>query len=143
MKKTFDLIVIGTGAAAAGVASRCRRAGWSVAIIDSLPYGGTCALRGCDPKKVLVGATEALDWVRRPKDKGILADGAKINWSELMRFKHTIIAPLPESNEKWLQTEADSVGATNVIKEHRKIRAAFLARTKSVTVCPSRGHPTA
>lgn len=101
MKKTFDLIVIGTGAAAAGVASRCRRAGWSVAIIDSLPYGGTCAVRGCDPKKVLVGATEALDWVRRLKDKGVMADGAKINWSDLMRFKHTFTDPVPESNEKW------------------------------------------
>ncbi len=75
MKKTFDLIVIGTGSAAVEVASRCRRAGWSVAIIDSLPYGGTCALRGCDPKKVLVGATEALDWVRRMKDKGLIPGG--------------------------------------------------------------------
>ncbi len=101
MKKTFDLIVIGTGAAAAGVASRCRRAGWNVAIIDSLPYGGTCQLRGCDPKKVLVGATEALDWVHRMDGRGILASGAKIDWSALMRFKHTIIAPLPESNKKW------------------------------------------
>src|SRR5437764_6740480 len=33
-----------------------RSAGWEVAIIDSKPFGGTCALRGCDPKKVLVGA---------------------------------------------------------------------------------------
>ena len=47
----FDLIVIGTGAA-----FECHKAGWSVAIIDSRPYGGTCELRGCDPKKVLVGA---------------------------------------------------------------------------------------
>ncbi len=59
MPKNFDLAVIGTGSAAAGVASRCRDSGWKVAIIDSRPYGGTCALRGCDPKKVLVGATEA------------------------------------------------------------------------------------
>lgn len=27
--------------------------GWKVAIVDELPYGGTCALRGCDPKKIL------------------------------------------------------------------------------------------
>lgn len=101
MKKNFDLIVIGTGAAGAGVASRCRDAGWSVAIIDSLPYGGTCALRGCDPKKVLVGATEALDWVRRMKDKGVIASGAKIDWSGLMRFKRSFTDPVPASNEKW------------------------------------------
>ena len=58
MAKSFDLVVIGTGAAAAGVASRCKSAGWKVAIVDNLPYGGTCQLRGCDPKKVLVGAAE-------------------------------------------------------------------------------------
>ncbi len=101
MKKTFDLIVIGTGAAGAGVASRCRDAGWSVAIIDSLPYGGTCALRGCDPKKILVGATEALDWVRRMKDKGLIPGGARIGWSGLMKFKRSFTDPVPVSNEKW------------------------------------------
>ena len=56
MAKAFDLIVIGTGTAAATAANRCANAGWRVAVIDHLPYGGTCALRGCDPKKVLVGA---------------------------------------------------------------------------------------
>jgi len=56
MPKRFDVVVIGTGAAASTVATRCRAAGWQVAITDSRPFGGTCALRGCDPKKVLVGA---------------------------------------------------------------------------------------
>ena len=56
--KNFDLVVIGTGAAAGTVANRCRGAGWSVAIIDKLPFGGTCQLRGCDPKKVLRRAAE-------------------------------------------------------------------------------------
>jgi glutathione reductase (NADPH) len=55
MKSPFDLVVIGTGAAASAVAFRCQSAGWSVAILDSRPFGGTCALRGYDPKKVLVG----------------------------------------------------------------------------------------
>src|SRR5256886_11843942 len=41
------------------------RSGWRVAVVDDLPYGGTCALRGCDPKKVLVGAAELADWNRR------------------------------------------------------------------------------
>ena len=54
MSKSFDLVAIGSGAAASGVAMKCRKAGWSVALIDSQPLGGTCAVRGCDPKKVLV-----------------------------------------------------------------------------------------
>jgi glutathione reductase (NADPH) len=51
MERKFDLVVIGTGAAGSAAAHKCRKAGWDVAIIDSRPFGGTCALRGCDPKK--------------------------------------------------------------------------------------------
>ena len=73
MTRKFDLIAIGTESAASGVTSRCREAGWKVAIVDSRLFGGTCALRGCDPKKVLVGAAEAVDWTRRIKGRGIQA----------------------------------------------------------------------
>src|SRR6478672_1680940 len=99
-KKEFDLIVIGTGVAATTAAYKCKSAGWSVAIIDSLPFGGTCALRGCDPKKVLVGAAEALDWARRMEGKGLQGDGLRLDWRELMRFKRTFTDPVPKSREE-------------------------------------------
>jgi glutathione reductase (NADPH) len=47
----YDLIVIGTGVAASTVAWECHSAGWKIAVIDSRPFGGTCALRGCEPKE--------------------------------------------------------------------------------------------
>lgn len=92
----YDLVVVGSGTGAQGVAHRCRSAGWRVAIVDSFPYGGTCALRGCDPKKMLVGATEALDWVRRMHGKGLRADGMGIDWAELMAFKRTFTDVMPD-----------------------------------------------
>jgi glutathione reductase (NADPH) len=100
MKKPFDLVVIGTGSAASTVASRCRAAGWQVAIIDSRPFGGTCVLRGCDPKKVLVGAAELMDWNRRMEGKGVHADQWRIAWPELMRFKRSFTDPVPKSREE-------------------------------------------
>ena len=99
MTRRFDVIAIGTGSAASSVASRCREAGWQVAIVDSRPFGGTCALRGCDPKKVLVGAAEAVDWVRRMKGKGIQATRLQIDWPELMRFKRSFTEPVPKRRE--------------------------------------------
>lgn len=96
MTKKFDLVAIGTGSGASGVASRCRRAGWRVAIVDSRPFGGTCALRGCDPKKVLVGAADLVDWARRMAGAGIVTGGARINWAELMRFKRSFTDPVPK-----------------------------------------------
>ncbi len=100
MMRKFDVVVIGTGSAASAVASRCRSAGWQVAVIDSRPFGGTCALRGCDPKKVLVGAAEALDRVRRMRGKGITAEEIRINWQELMRFKRSFTEPVPKNREE-------------------------------------------
>jgi glutathione reductase (NADPH) len=100
MTKTFDLVAIGTGSAAATVASRCRSAGWEVAVVDSRPFGGTCALRGCDPKKVLVGVAEIIDWNRRMAGKGIKEKDVKIDWPALMRFKNTFVAPVPRHREE-------------------------------------------
>lgn len=97
---TFDLIVIGTGTAASTTASECRYAGWSVAIIDSLPFGGTCALRGCDPKKVLVEAAKIIDSNQRHENKGITGSGGvHIKWSDLIRFKRTFTDPFPKHRE--------------------------------------------
>jgi glutathione reductase (NADPH) len=70
MAKTYDLVVIGSGTAASVAANHCRNTGWRVAVIDHLPFGGTCALRGCDSKKVLVGAAEVIDHARRMQNKG-------------------------------------------------------------------------
>lgn len=66
--RAVDLIVIGSGSAAGSVASRCRGAGWTVAMIGKQPFGGTCALRGCDPKKVPVVRAQGLHFTAKPQD---------------------------------------------------------------------------
>ena len=99
MALKFDLVALGTGSAASAVASRCRSAGWQVAVVDSRPFGGTCALRGCDPKKVLVGAAQLADWGRRMKGNGVRTERMKIDWPELMRFKRTFTEPVPKNRE--------------------------------------------
>jgi glutathione reductase (NADPH) len=103
MRQNVDLAVIGTGDAGASAAYGVREAGWSVAIIDELPFGGTCALRGCDPKKILVGAGELLDWVHRMEGHGIRGE-SRIAWPDLMRFKRSIIDPRPAQHEADFRT---------------------------------------
>ena len=99
MSQRFDLIVIGTGSAGASAAHGVRKAGQTVAIIDRLPFGGTCALRGCDPKKVLVGVAELADWADRMKGHGIAGD-MRIDWHDLMRFKRSFTDPVPADREE-------------------------------------------
>ncbi|MGH8692227.1 MAG: dihydrolipoyl dehydrogenase family protein, partial [Burkholderiales bacterium] len=95
----YDLVVVGAGTAAMGAAMRVRKAGWSVAVIDFRPFGGTCALRGCDPKKVLVAGAETVDLALRMRTHGTAGE-TRIDWPELMAFKRRFTDPIPASTEE-------------------------------------------
>lgn len=92
--KSFDLIVIGGGTGGNGVARMAANAGWRVASVDSLPFGGTCALRGCDPKKMLIAVTEGVEWARNLDGKGLEAQTA-VNWPDMIAFKRTFTDAMP------------------------------------------------
>lgn len=89
MTTKFDLIIIGSGSAATTVAFKAVKSGKKVAVIDQKPIGGTCALRGCDPKKVLVGVTDSLESAKRLQGNGISELTGHIDWKELMEFKRS------------------------------------------------------
>ena len=99
MDRQFDLVVVGTGITSA-VATRCREAGWSVAVIDYRPFGGTCALRGCVPKKILVTATEAVHAARDLVGHGVRAQDIALAWPELIGFKRSMVDPTPRRTEE-------------------------------------------
>lgn len=100
MTATYDLIVIGAGMAGIAAANKCASEGWRVAIVDELPYGGTCALRGCDPKKILRRGAEILDSARLMRGKGIDDRGLSINWADLMKHKRGFTDPVPRNTEE-------------------------------------------
>jgi glutathione reductase (NADPH) len=99
MANRYELVVIGTGTAAMVAAMRVRAAGKSVAVVDFRPFGGTCALRGCDPKKVMIGGASAFDHARRMRDKGVAGD-PRLEWAGLMRFKRGFTDPVPAQHEQ-------------------------------------------
>lgn len=57
-------------------------------------------MRGCDPKKVLVGVAEVVDWVQRMDGRGVRGENTRIEWSELMRFKRSFTEPVPKNSER-------------------------------------------
>ena len=99
MDREYDLVVVGTGVTSA-VASRCREAGWTVAVVDRRPFGGTCALRGCVPKKILVSAAEAVHAARDLAETGVPVPGLTIDWASLMRYKRSLVDPTTERTER-------------------------------------------
>lgn len=101
MEKEYHIIIIGTGTAGRTLAGRAGSSGLKFAIIDSREYGGTCPLRGCDPKKVLTGVSESIDWNNRLAGKGAGAEKPlKIDWHSLIRFKRTFTEGYPPEVEK-------------------------------------------
>ena len=100
MSAHFDAFIIGTGSAGSSAAFACAKAGLKVAICDNLPFGGTCALRGCDPKKVLVAAEETVDLFRRMQSADTVNGGAEIDWPGLMKFKRSFTDPVPADRER-------------------------------------------
>jgi glutathione reductase (NADPH) len=98
-----DLIVIGAGMAGVNAARKCASSGWDVAIVDTLPYGGTCALRGCDPKKMLRRGAEIIDAARLMRGKGVDSNGLRVNWPDLMAHKRSFTDAMPENMEDGLE----------------------------------------
>ena len=102
MEKEYDIIIIGTGVAGGAFAARLP-SDMNVAVIDSREYGGTCANRGCDPKKVLVGAAELIDWNNRMEGKGG-PEHKGMDWPSLMSFKRTFTDDVPENVENYFSS---------------------------------------
>lgn len=102
--KAYDLIVIGSGPAAGLVAKRARKAGRTVAMVDKRPFGGTCGLRGCVPKKALVGVAEAVERTRLLAGKGV-DHAADLHWPDLMAHKRGFTEPITGSFLAWLERQ--------------------------------------
>src|SRR5437868_10112210 len=96
----FDVIVIGGGNAGQAVALRTAKADKRTLLVDKGDVGGLCALRGCNPKKVLVRATEVLDEVRRAHVHGIATGPVTIDWAEVIDRMHAFTDPMPAQTER-------------------------------------------
>lgn len=94
-EKTFDAIVIGSGTSAYFCITRLNLGGRKVAVVDEREYGGTCALRGCQPKKYLVANAEAVAMAAHLSGKG-LSGNPQTDWKALQQLKNDFISGIPE-----------------------------------------------
>jgi glutathione reductase (NADPH) len=137
MSEAYDVVVIGTGASGSTAAFNCRSAGLSVAVIDSHPIGGTCALRGCDPKKVLVGFSDMVAASDKLKGRGLNINSMKIDWPVLMAFKRTFTEPVSPSRQKSYQQAGISIhkGRAKFIDRNTLDVDSIRIRAKHFVIC--------
>jgi len=84
------------------VALAAAKEKWKVAIIEKKAIGGTCALWGCVPKKVLISGEELANFSQRMAAAG-LSSKTTPDWSELMAFKLRLTGSFSQGSRSSLQ----------------------------------------
>lgn len=79
----YDLFVIGAGSGGVRAARLTGKLGKRVAVAEQVQVGGTCVLRGCVPKKLLVYSSEFSQNFRDAKNFGWSVDWARFDWATL------------------------------------------------------------
>ena len=74
LNKKFDLIVIGAGSGGLAAAKRAAKYGANVCIVEGDKIGGTCVIRGCVPKKLMVYAATSRKNIINSKGYGLSHD---------------------------------------------------------------------
>lgn len=89
-----DLFVVGGGSGGVRAARVAAEHGARVAIAEASRWGGTCVVRGCVPKKLLVYASEVRQTLDDAPGQGWTIDGARHDWASLIAAKDREIARL-------------------------------------------------
>lgn len=87
MTYDYDLFVIGAGSGGVRASRLAAGTGAKVAIAEEYRYGGTCVIRGCVPKKLMVYASEFADLFEDAAGYGWTVGDSHFNWQSFVAAK--------------------------------------------------------
>lgn len=96
----YDLLTIGAGSGGIAASRRAAEYGARVAIAEERRVGGTCVLRGCVPKKLLVYGAHFRDDIEDAAGYGWTIEGASHDWGKLIANKNAELDRLNGIYEK-------------------------------------------
>lgn len=92
-----DLFVIGGGSGGVRAARVAASYGARVAIAESSRWGGTCVVRGCVPKKLMVYASEVGSAIANARGQGWTIPEATFDWPTFLALKDKEILRLTKA----------------------------------------------
>ncbi len=113
----FDLFVIGAGSGGVRAARLAAASGASVGMAEEFRFGGTCVIRGCVPKKLMVNASDFKENFTDSESFGWSLDNFSFNWRKFVEAKDKEISRL------------ETIYKSNLIKSGVKLfeqKAVFL-----------------
>jgi glutathione reductase (NADPH) len=122
MKFDVDLFVIGGGSGGVRAARIAAGHGAKTMIAEEFRFGGTCVIRGCVPKKLLVYASRFADAFRDAEGFGWTVGETRFEWPKLVAAKEKEItrlsgvyrANLANAGVEIIDQRAEVIGAHGV-----------------------------
>ena len=145
MKFDYDLFVIGGGSGGVRASRMAAATGARVALAEEYRMGGTCVIRGCIPKKLLVYASQFSENVRDAAGYGWDFGDARFDWPTLIANKDKEITRLEGLYTKNVQAAGVTILQDRaVFEDPHTLR--LLNSGKTVTadriLIATGGHPT-
>ncbi len=133
-QRDFDLMVIGAGSGGTRAARIAGRHGARVAICEESRYGGTCVIRGCVPKKLLVYGAAFRDAFEDARGFGWDAHLPEFDWATLI---YLLMALLLVTGAGWgaQRYRGSSRMITSAAGEPHAQRSDLSRLTRGVVVC--------
>ena len=131
MDMTHDLIVIGGGSGGVAGSRRAAVHGAKVAIVEADRFGGTCVIRGCVPKKLMMYAANFAHQFRDAEGfgwTGVQARFEMARWAdakkkEIDRLEHIYDEMLANGGVETVRGRGRLVSATEVDVDGRRLAA--------------------
>ena len=127
MKFDYDLFVIGGGSGGVRAGRLAAAGGARVGLAEEFRMGGTCVIRGCVPKKLMVFASAYGPYARQARDYGWEYQGGTFHWERFRPMLHAELERL------------EGIYRTNLAKAGADIFAARAVLKDAHTVALSTG----
>ena len=87
MTYDYDLFVIGGGSGGVRASRVASQTGAKVGLAEEYRYGGTCVIRGCVPKKLMVYASQFSEQFEDASGFGWTVGERSFDWGKFMTAK--------------------------------------------------------
>lgn len=134
-KYDYDLFVIGAGSGGVRASRIASSHGAKVAVAEEHRIGGTCVIRGCVPKKLLVYGSHFAEELQDAANYGWTVDGMRFDWPVLRdtvlrdvdRLETAFTATLDNNNVEHFHERATISGPNSVkLASGREISARYI-----------------
>ncbi len=126
----YDLFVIGAGSGGVRAARIAATHGAKVAVAEEFRFGGTCVIRGCVPKKLLVYASRFRDEFEDAAGFGWTVGETRFDWARMIANKDKEIGRLEEIYRRNLERAGVELFHTRAtLADRNTIRLADTGRT--------------